>query len=370
MGDDKSYDVVHEDNIEWNNNPRESKSSEGVSEDKKLELRLGPPGDDDHQDQSQSLLSHHHHHQASNYNNNHNHIEAKRVFEEERNWFSSKLDANNYCQNLSSYCNNNYSCNIDHSKVGKVFATHQWLQQQHSKPSIFIPSPCTTATASASKFPNSAAANCCSNKRTAHAHAHAPAPVVGWPPVRPFRKNLGNRNFISKTNKPPDDDINEESAETSMVLKKGGSSDITIHDDDERKCEGSSENDHMFVKINMEGVPIGRKVDLKAYDSYHNLSYAIDQLFRDLVSNQQALNHQYCSHSNYNAHANNEDQYTLVYEDNDGDRMLVGDVPWQMFVSTAKRLRVLKSSAVSSLRLGSSQHEKTALDDATMEIGR
>ena len=54
-------------------------------------------------------------------------------------------------------------------------------------------------------------------------------------------------------------------------------------------------------------------------------------------------------------------EYTLVYEDNEGDRMLVGDVPWHMFVSTVKRLRVLKSSELSKLCLGSKQ-EKIRFD--------
>lgn len=40
----------------------------------------------------------------------------------------------------------------------------------------------------------------------------------------------------------------------------------------------------LFVKINMEGVPIGRKVDLKACDSYEKLASAVDQLFRGLLS--------------------------------------------------------------------------------------
>ncbi|XP_021912603.1 auxin-responsive protein IAA18-like, partial [Carica papaya] len=51
-------------------------------------------------------------------------------------------------------------------------------------------------------------------------------------------------------------------------------------------------------------------------------------------------------------------EYTLVYEDNEGDRMLVGDVPWHMFVSTVKRLRVLKTSELSMLSLGSSKQDK------------
>lgn len=40
----------------------------------------------------------------------------------------------------------------------------------------------------------------------------------------------------------------------------------------------------LFVKINMDGIPIGRKIDLAAYKSYEKLSSAIDDLFRDLLA--------------------------------------------------------------------------------------
>lgn len=40
----------------------------------------------------------------------------------------------------------------------------------------------------------------------------------------------------------------------------------------------------LFVKINMDGVPIGRKVDLKAHDSYEKLSSSVDELFRGLLA--------------------------------------------------------------------------------------
>jgi len=36
--------------------------------------------------------------------------------------------------------------------------------------------------------------------------------------------------------------------------------------------------------------------------------------------------------------------YVPSYEDKDGDWMLVGDVPWPMFVDTCKRLRLMKGS--------------------------
>lgn len=34
----------------------------------------------------------------------------------------------------------------------------------------------------------------------------------------------------------------------------------------------------------------------------------------------------------------------LTYEDKDGDWMLVGDVPWEMFTESCRRLRVMKGS--------------------------
>ncbi|KAI3525025.1 hypothetical protein L1887_03696 [Cichorium endivia] len=38
------------------------------------------------------------------------------------------------------------------------------------------------------------------------------------------------------------------------------------------------------------------------------------------------------------------DECVLTYEDKDGDWMLVGDVPWEMFVDLCKRLRIMKGS--------------------------
>nr|XP_033514425.1 auxin-responsive protein IAA27-like isoform X4 [Nicotiana tomentosiformis] len=37
-------------------------------------------------------------------------------------------------------------------------------------------------------------------------------------------------------------------------------------------------------------------------------------------------------------------EYVLTYEDKDGDWMLVGDVPWEMFTGSCKRLKIMKSS--------------------------
>jgi auxin-responsive protein IAA len=39
-----------------------------------------------------------------------------------------------------------------------------------------------------------------------------------------------------------------------------------------------------FVKVNMDGIPIGRKIDLNAFNSYEKLSVAVDKLFRHLLA--------------------------------------------------------------------------------------
>ncbi|WCJ40879.1 Auxin-responsive protein IAA26 [Euphorbia peplus] len=171
-----------------------------------------------------------------------------------------------------------------------------------------------------------------SQKRT------APGPVVGWPPIRSFRKNLASssssKSAMDSQNETPNKKTSNEKPPIDQTICKKG----------------------MFVKINMDGVPIGRKVDLKAYDSYEKLSAAVDELFRGLLAVAQRdltgggmMKEEEEEGKAITGIMDGSGEYTLVYEDYEGDRMLVGDVPWHMFVSTVKRLRVLKSSEVSAL---------------------
>ncbi|KAM0888621.1 hypothetical protein ACQ4PT_028208 [Festuca glaucescens] len=166
----------------------------------------------------------------------------------------------------------------------------------------------------------------------------AAAPVLGWPPVRSFRRNLaGSKPSPSKED------------------GRGGKDDATP------KAGGGDERagrKGLFVKINMDGVPIGRKVELKEHGSYADLSAAVDNLFRGLLAAQRDLD----ATTDGKLLAISGGEYTLVYEDDEGDRMLVGDVPWKMFIATAKRLRVLKSSDLpaSSLAAGSRKRPAAA----------
>ncbi|XP_075641941.1 auxin-induced protein 22D-like [Castanea sativa] len=118
----------------------------------------------------------------------------------------------------------------------------------------------------------------------------AKAQVVGWPPIRSYRRN----SFQQK------------------------------------KTEADGAGAGMYVKVSMDGAPYLRKVDLKVYKSYPMLLKALENLFKLTIG-------EYSEREGYNG-----SEFAPTYEDKDGDWMLVGDVPWDMFISTCKRLRIMK----------------------------
>ncbi|KAH6769983.1 AUX/IAA transcriptional regulator family protein [Perilla frutescens var. hirtella] len=117
------------------------------------------------------------------------------------------------------------------------------------------------------------------------AHETAPAPkaqIVGWPPVKSYRKN------------------------NAQAAKKA----------------------EMYVKVSVDGAPYLRKIDLKLYNGYSDLLNALETMFKLSIERE-----------GYKG-----SEYAPAYEDKDGDLMLVGDVPWEMFMSSCKRLRMMRGA--------------------------
>lgn len=124
----------------------------------------------------------------------------------------------------------------------------------------------------------------------------AKAQVVGWPPVRSYRRN----SFQA------------------------------------RKMEAEAVG--IFVKVSMDGAPYLRKIDLKVYRGYKELREALEELFKCFSLGELLGMEGY-----------NGSEYAITYEDKDGDWMLVGDVPWEMFISSCKRLRIMRESEARGL---------------------
>ncbi|CAN1131781.1 Auxin-induced protein AUX28 [Linum perenne] len=141
----------------------------------------------------------------------------------------------------------------------------------------------------------------------------AKAQVVGWPPVRSFRKNMLS---VQKTTTTTTNNNNT----TKDAATSAAESD---HKAAPPQAAAAAAGGASFVKVSMDGAPYLRKVDLKMYGSYRELSDALTKMFGSMKES---------------------NDYVPTYEDKDGDWMLVGDVPWGMFVESCKRLRIMKGN--------------------------
>nr|CAB3472921.1 unnamed protein product [Digitaria exilis] len=75
----------------------------------------------------------------------------------------------------------------------------------------------------------------------------------------------------------------------------------------------------LFVKVYMEGVPIGRKLDLLLLEGYESLLAKLCHMFKTPIT--------YADVMEYHQRIPREKAaHVLTYEDQDGDWMMVGDV--------------------------------------------
>lgn len=139
-----------------------------------------------------------------------------------------------------------------------------------------------------------------SNSDSSDTNVASPAKtqVVGWPPVRSYRKN------------------------TTLQQKK-----------DDQESDGTV----MFVKVSMDGAPYLRKIGLEVYKSYPELLKALQNMFKCIFG-------EYSEREGYHG-----SEHVPTYQDKDGDWMLVGDVPWDMFITSCKRLRIMRASDAKGL---------------------
>lgn len=92
------------------------------------------------------------------------------------------------------------------------------------------------------------------------------------------------------------------------------------------------------MKVAVDGAPYLRKVDLEVHRSYQQLLMALETMFDCFTISSNDLEESKIMNPVNGA------EYVPTYEDKDGDWMLVGDVPWNMFVESCKRVRLMKSS--------------------------
>ncbi|KAI3678770.1 hypothetical protein L6452_38073 [Arctium lappa] len=175
--------------------------------------------------------------------------------------------------------------------------------------------------------PNSCSSSSCGGtKRTATDSVSPPNGVVGWPPVSKAHRmpSLGNQT------KSPSEELISIAEQNKNKNRTNEGKDFC----NERK--GISVKKYRSVKVNMDGTLIGRKVDLNAYSSYKMLAHTLEEMFWGRRLSAEA--------AGSSRLLDGTSEFVLTYQDKDGDCMLVGDVPWQMFLSSVKRLRIMRNS--------------------------
>ncbi|KAG8640260.1 hypothetical protein MANES_13G039800v8 [Manihot esculenta] len=173
----------------------------------------------------------------------------------------------------------------------------------------------------------------------------ASSQVVGWPPIRAYRMNSMVNQAKSVATEEYNSIIGKNKSKTAVLEKTNNGSTIN----------NAKVRNSLYVKVNMDGIAIGRKVDLNAHGCYETLAQTLEDMFLRPNPTINALRSNVPEH-NLMVKAtrcpkllDGSSEFVLTYEDKDGDWMLVGDVPWGMFLSSVKRLRIMRRSEATGL---------------------
>ncbi|XP_020221684.1 auxin-responsive protein IAA13 isoform X2 [Cajanus cajan] len=171
-----------------------------------------------------------------------------------------------------------------------------------------------------------------------------PSQVVGWPPLGAYRMNSYNSHAKSPATEVVDSIVDKRASNSSGVRKSadGGSDSSNIISKEKGNLRSS-----LFVKVKMDGIPIGRKVDLSAHGSYETLAQTLEDMFDESAT---VLTHKGSNaEDGHSKLLDGSSDFVLTYEDKEGDWMLVGDVPWWMFLSSVRRLRIMRTPDANGL---------------------
>ncbi|WJX49231.1 Auxin response factor 9 [Trifolium repens] len=102
------------------------------------------------------------------------------------------------------------------------------------------------------------------------------------------------------------------------------------------------------TKVQMQGVAVGRAVDLATLNGYDQLIGELEELF-DIKGQLQHRN-----------------KWEIVFTDDEGDMMLVGDDPWPEFCNMVRRIFICSSNDVKKMKSGSKLPINAPIEEGTV----
>ncbi|KAH9795037.1 hypothetical protein WN944_011621 [Citrus x changshan-huyou] len=104
-----------------------------------------------------------------------------------------------------------------------------------------------------------------------------------------------------------------------------------VEEDVDEEAEGiQSKERWAYVKVNMDGVMVGRKICILDHCGYSSLASQLEDMFGKSSTSRLRL---------FQARS----EFSLLYKDGEENWRTVGDVPWTEFVESVKRLRIARN---------------------------
>ncbi|GJN06698.1 hypothetical protein PR202_ga24454 [Eleusine coracana subsp. coracana] len=122
-----------------------------------------------------------------------------------------------------------------------------------------------------------------------------------------------------------------------------------------------------FVKVFMQGQLFGRKINMAPHNSYMSLSFTLKRLGSNFSMPSHELNGIVHNEEDGPLYDNN---FIIFYDNMDGDRFFLGEVPWEAFVISVKRIyivRVQENVAENEEDEGESPDANTATSGAPVD---
>ncbi|XP_031251944.1 auxin-responsive protein IAA32-like isoform X2 [Pistacia vera] len=108
-----------------------------------------------------------------------------------------------------------------------------------------------------------------------------------------------------------------------------------IQDDGDEEAEGiQSKERWAYVKVNMDGVIVGRKICVLDHEGYSSMAHKLEEMFGMIPGRNSASGLRLFQAGS---------EFSLFYKDREENWRPVGDVPWKEFVESVKRLRIAQN---------------------------
>ncbi|KAI3444396.1 hypothetical protein Pfo_001061 [Paulownia fortunei] len=106
---------------------------------------------------------------------------------------------------------------------------------------------------------------------------------------------------------------------------------LEVSPNDMQGKQSSASSSRTRIKVQMQGIAVGRGVDLTAFGGYNDLITELENMFE--------IKGELCPRN----------KWEVVYTDNEGDMMLVGDDPWLEFCKMARKICIYSSEEVKKM---------------------